>query len=250
MKKILIMLNLVLAGIVGILVLSNLTLKVKNENAAPKSKKVQKSSSVKNKKTLENKAGAVEERTLKTPDEAFSVIVEEDVFNQIRSPLANVRVGQGDMTLVGVVAGKAAIVKNNARNRQYNPYLAQAQRMSASMNGRPAGRFTQWSQMSGRNAGPARQYVRVGETTSTGYTLAEVSRTRAVFVRGNDKLELELQDPSKNRAAARQANRRLSQTQQFQQAQMFMQSQMIRTMRDIQRNSSSNRAPQGNRNRR
>ena len=42
------MLNLVLAGIVGILVLSNLTLKVKNENAAPKSKKVQKSSSVKN----------------------------------------------------------------------------------------------------------------------------------------------------------------------------------------------------------
>ncbi|MBE6355487.1 MAG: hypothetical protein E7058_00060 [Lentisphaerae bacterium] len=254
MKKILIMLNLILAGIVGISVLSNLTLKVKKENeSGAKVKKVQKNTTAKRKKNSAEKVEAVDGNTsvLKTPDEAWSVIVEQDVFNQIRSPLANMRVGQGDMTLVGVVAGKAAIVKNNARNRQFNPYLAQAQRMAGSMSGRPAmGRFTQWSQMSGRNSGPAQQYIRLGESTSSGYTLAEVTRSRAVFVRGNDKLELELQDPSKNRAAARRSGQRLNATQQFQQAQMFMQSQMIRTMREIQRNSNSNRAPQGNRNRR
>lgn len=247
MKKILIMLNLILAGAVMISVLSNLTLKVKKENEGTGKKRTVVSE--KRKKTSEEKVETAEKSRLKTPDEAFTVIVEQDVFNQIRSPLANMRVGQGDMTLVGVVADKAAIVKNNSRNRQFNPYLAQAQRLATSMSGRPAGgRFTQWSQMSGRNNAPAQQYVRVGETTSSGYTLAEVSRSRALFVRGNDKLELELQDPSKNRSAARRGGQRLNATQQFQQAQMFMQSQMIRTMREIQRNS--NRAPQGNRNRR
>jgi hypothetical protein len=85
---------------------------------------------------------------------------------------------------------------------------------------------------------------------NSGYVLVEVTRSRAVLERGNDKLELELQDPSKNRTAARQSQpQRLNATQQFQQAQMFMQSQMIRTMREIQQNSRSN-APQGNRNRR
>ena len=84
---------------------------------------------------------------------------------------------------------------------------------------------------------------------NSGYVLVEVTRSRVVLERGNDKLELELQDPSKNRTAARQQQPRLNATQQFQQAQMFMQSQMIRTMREIQQNSR-NTAPQGNRNRR
>ena len=92
--------------------------------------------------------------------------------------------------------------------------------------------------MGGRQSNtPAKQYVRLGETMANGYTLAEVTRTRAVLVRGNDKMELELQDPSKNRASRASRAPRLNSTQQFQQAQMFMQSQMIRTLRDIQRNS-------------
>ncbi|MBO5668146.1 MAG: hypothetical protein J6S43_03380 [Lentisphaeria bacterium] len=254
MKKVLISVNLILAGLVVIAALSNLTLKVKNENIAADQRKkaararnsVSKSEAAKADDDRKNTAGAV----LKTPDEASGKIVELDVFNQIRSPLANTRVGQADMTLVGVIENKAAIIKSNNRRQQFNPYLAQAQRLASSMSGQPqGGRFTQWSQMGGRNAGPSPQYIRIGQTTASGYTLEEVTRSRAVLVRGNDKLELELQDPSRNRATARRQNRRLNSTQQFQQAQMFMQSQMIRTMREIQQNSRQN-APAGNRNRR
>ena len=250
MKKILISVNLVLAGLVIIAALSNLTLKVKNENFAAEQRKKDAKLKVSGSKTKkENNTAAVPAVVLKTPTEASAKIVETDVFNQIRSPLANTRVGRTDMTLVGVIENKAAIIKSNSRQQQFNPYLAQAQRLASGMSGQP-GRFTQWSQMAGRNSGPAPQYIRVGQTTAGGYTLEEVTRSRAVLVRGNDKLELELQDPSKNRATARRQNRRLNSTQQFQQAQMFMQSQMIRTMREIQQNSRQNNAPAGNRNRR
>ena len=42
-----------------------------------------------------------------------------------------------------------------------------------------------------------RQYVRIGETLSNGYTLVEVSRNRAVLTRGGDRMELEIQESSK-----------------------------------------------------
>ncbi|MBR7130949.1 MAG: hypothetical protein IKC82_03040 [Lentisphaeria bacterium] len=250
MKKALIIFNLVLAAVVAVIVFNNLThrpvavKKVAAKTAVKSSSKRQSVSADKVKE--EAKSGA----KLLAPDAAAAKIVEKDVFNQIRSPLAYTRTGRSEMTLVGVIDGKAAIIKTNTRQRQYNPFLAQAMRMSSGMTGRGGGRFTQWSQISGnRNNGPVQQYVRIGETMSSGYVLSEVSRSRAVLVRGNDKVELELQDPSKNRAQARRAGIRLNSTQQFQQAQMFMQSQMIRTMREIQQNSRSN-APAGNRNRR
>ena len=263
MKKALVTLNLILAAAVAIIVLTNIATDKKSNSA--KKKAAVKSSTVQSstrksteKKNAEKKEGAEETPAAKLlpPAEAAAKIVEKDVFNQIRSPLAFSRVGRSEMTLVGVIDGKAAIIKTNIRQQQFNPYLAQAMRMGAAMRGGnggpPGGRFTQWSQMSNnRRNGPVQQYVRLGETMNSGYVLVEVTRSRAVLERGNDKLELELQDPSKNRTAARQSQpQKLNATQQFQQAQMFMQSQMIRTMRDIQRNSSSNRAPQGNRNRR
>ena len=105
-------------------------------------------------------------------------------------------------------------------------------------------------QLAGENQNPTaiKQYVRVGDTLSNGYTLAEVTRTGATLIRGNDRLELELQDPSKNRANRNYQNRRANPTQQFQQAQMFMQGQMMRTMQQMQRTIQSNSGG-GNRNR-
>lgn len=253
MKKALITFNLILAAVVIIIVSGNITY---NKKADKTVKKVSASQSGSRKNPDKNdKKSAVESENipavkLLAPEDAAAKIVEKDVFNQIRSPLAFSRVGRSEMTLVGVIDGKAAIIKTNTRQRQFNPYLAQAMRMSSNMRGNSGGRFTQWSQMSNRrNNGPVQQYVRLGETMNSGYVLTEVSRSRVVLERGNDKLELELQDPSKNRATATQRPQRLNATQQFQQAQMYMQSQMISTMREIQRNSRSN-AQQGNRNRR
>ena len=253
MKKALITLNLILFAAVVIISLGNFTAQ-KQQSMVTKA--VETKSSAKNTRKNSEQSAKKEnaaEVVLLAPDAAAAKIVEKDVFNQIRSPLAYTRAARSEMTLVGVVDGKAAIIKSNTRQRQFNPYLAQAMRMSGNMrgqNGGGGGRFTQWSQMSNRrNNAPVQQYVRVGETMNSGYVLVSVSRGKAILERGNDKLELELQDPSKNRTAARQTSQRLNSAQQFQQAQMYMQSQMIRTMREIQQNSRNN-APQGNRNRR
>jgi hypothetical protein len=244
MKKILVSFNLFLVALIGIIVVGNLSEKEDaGKNPAPQAA-VKKSEA-----QTKNKTEETPPVELCTPAEAVNKIIVQDVFNQIRSPLANTRMGRSEMTLLGVIENKAAIIKNNSRQQQFNPFLAQAMRMSASMSGHQPGRFTQWSQVSGnRRNVPVQQYVRLGETMSTGYTLTEVTRQRAVLVRGNDKVELELQDPSKNRSVVRQRAPRLNATQQFQQAQMFMQSQMIQTMREIQQNSRS--GAQGNRNRR
>lgn len=191
-------------------------------------------------------------------DESAKKIISHDVFNNVRSPLANVRNSRTQLTLVGIFrCGKTegAIIRQNNRNRQFNPYLAQMMMHSGMMN-RPGGmgnggmggnRFTRWSQVAGRTSGAEKQYVKVGETLSNGYTLAEVTRTGATLIRGNDRIELELQDPSKNRNSGNYNNNRRSMnpTQQFQQAQMIMQGQMMRTMQQMQRSIQSN---QGNRN--
>lgn len=248
MKKLLISINLILAGIIVIVVLGNLTkrLQLQNEKGNKQSSAV-----VKDDKDKTDTAKEVSSVVLAEPDAAAGKIIDLDVFNQIRSPFANTRLGRSEMSLVGIVINgnsQAAIIKNNTRNRQVNPYLMQAQFMAANMSGNRQ-QFTQWSRMSGRNSGPAQQYVRLGETMSNGYTLTEVSRTRVVLVRGNDKMELELMNPSRNLSSGGGTRPRLNATQQFQQAQMFMQSQMIRTMREIQQNSRST-APAGNRNRR
>ena len=248
MKKLLISINLILAGIIVIVVLGNLTKRLQLQN-----EKVNKQSSavVKDDKGKTDTVKEVSSVVLAEPDAAAAKVIDLDVFNQIRSPFANTRLGHSEMSLVGIIMNgnsQAAIIKNNTRNRQVNPYLMQAQFMAANMSGNRQ-QFTQWSRMSGRNSGPAQQYVRLGETMSNGYTLTEVSRTRVVLVRGNDKMELELMNPSRNLSSGGGTRPRLNATQQFQQAQMFMQSQMIRTMREIQQNSRS-AAPAGNRNRR
>lgn len=239
MKKILAGFNILLGGIILLLTISNLSSEEK-KNSGKNIKTVSAKSSRKN---VRRASVPVEKEVRELPELAPAVekIISADVFSNVRSPLANVRSGRNEMTLVGTFKMgdvEGAIIKQTGSNRQINPFLMQAMRMSGA-----GGGFTRWSAMGGRQSNtPFKQYVRLGETMANGYTLAEVTRTRAVLVRGNDKMELELQDPSKNRSAGRSNRPRLNSTQQFQQAQMFMQSQMIRTLRDIQR-GSGNQAP-------
>ncbi|MBQ9088437.1 MAG: hypothetical protein IJY46_06630 [Lentisphaeria bacterium] len=198
-------------------------------------------------------------------DDAVKKITAQDIFNNVRSPLANVRNSRTQLTLVGVFKiGKTegAIIRQNTSQRQFNPYLAQMMSASGMMNRggmgggnrggmMGGGRFTRWSQVAGRNSGAEKQYVKLGETLSNGYTLAEVTRTGVTLIRGNDRIELELQDPSKNRNSGRSNNNRrsLNSYQQFQQAQMIMQGQMMRTMQQIQRNIQSGGGNRGGGNR-
>lgn len=251
MKKLLIGFNCVLALIVALVIFGNVS------GSASKPVIATAVLPDKNEKqTADKKKG-----TAKTPpglpgiDQAVDKVIAADVFNNVRSPLANVRASRNELSLVGVFQSgdtTGAIIKQNTRNFQQNPYLMQAMRMSGTRGGQFGGGarggmgYTQWSAMGGRRSNtPAKQYVRLGETMSNGYTLAEVARDRVVLVRGNDKLELELQDPSKNRVAPRQ--RRMNSTQQFQQAQLFMQAQMVRAFRDMQRGGNSAPANRGRR---
>ncbi len=268
MRKLLIMINVVLGvfllwGFAKNVAASNTQNAKKNQIKLLPLPKASKSDS-------KNKSAA---KKLPDIDEAAKKIIALDVFNNVRSPLANVRNSRTQLTLVGIFrCGKTegAIIRQNTRNRQFNPYLAQMMMHSGMMNrgnmgggnrggnsgnrggnrgGMGGGRFTNWSQMSGRSSGNEKQYVRVGDTLSNGYTLAEVTRTGATLIRGNDRIELELQDPSKNRASGNRSNnnRRANPTQQFQQAQMIMQGQMMRTMQQMQRTIQSRNSGGGNR---
>jgi hypothetical protein len=210
----------------------------KQEKVIVRSKKIDRTNAAAAKKAESSAKINVQ---LPTPEAAAEKTASLDVFNQIRSPFANTRMSSSSLTLLGTFkAGKleGAIIRQQSRNRQFNPYLMQAMRMAGTgaAGGRRMGRFGggMGRQFNAVNQ-PLKHYIRVGETLSNGYTLIEVSRTKAVLVRGNDKLELELQDPSKNRTAiTRRAAPRMNANQQFQQAQMFMQGQMMRTMQQMQ----------------
>ena len=235
MKKALVTLNIVLTLSV-VWAVSGLF--SKQDKVIVRSKKIDRTNAGVSKKTESSEKIDVQ---LPAPDAAAEKIASLDVFNQLRSPFANTRMGRTDLTLLGTFkVGKleGAVIRQQNRSRQVNPYLMQAMRMAgvggAGRMGR--GRFSSGTQRQLNILNqPLKHYIRLGETLSNGYTLIEVSRTKAVLVRGNDKLELELQDPSKNRTAVtRRAAPRMNANQQFQQAQMFMQGQMMRTMQQMQ----------------
>lgn len=267
MRKLLVTINIVL----GVFLLFGITKNIAASKAAAAKENQVKLLPLPKASKSDSKNKAVQ--ALPEVDEAAKKIIALDVFNNVRSPLANVRNSRTQLTLVGIFrCGKTegAIIRQNNSNRQFNPYLAQMM-MQAGMGGNRGGmmgnrgnmgnrggmmggrggmmpggmgggRFTSWSQVAGRNSGATKQYVRVGDTLSNGYTLAEVTRTGATLIRGNDRIELELQDPSKNRSSGNSSNRarQANPNQQFQQAQMIMQSQMMRTMQQMQRTIQSN----------
>ena len=97
------------------------------------------------------------------------------------------------------------------------------------------GMFTGMNQAQSTSAQVQRQYVRIGETLSNGYTLVEVTRTSATLVRGSDKMELELQESSKGLTSARRTVNRKQTSQQILQ-QGMQQMQNILRQQGMQQN--------------
>ena len=77
-----------------------------------------------------------------------------------------------------------------------------------------------------------KQYVKVGETLSSGHTLVEVQRFKVILSRGGSKTELLLEDPSKNQVR-RSTARRMSAGQQFMQNSLNSQRQMMQMMQQM-----------------
>ena len=106
----------------------------------------------------------------------------------------------------------------------------------------------QGSSASGNNQLVYKQYVRLGETLSNGYKLINVEREKVTLQRGSDKLELVLEEASKNAPqTARQTTRRvntatrlLQTMQNMQRMQMFQNFQMMRMMNRNNQNNNNN----------
>ena len=185
-------------------------------------------------------------------------IVSADIFNSSRLPdAATLHGGRVEMLLVGTFTIgdiKGAVVRQRTITRQVNPFMQMMRPAGPQGNDNaaaPVGRSSLFRQrfsagigMPNTSSGALKQYVRVGETISNGYMLAEVSRDRAVFTRGSDRLELELLPPSRSAAAGSSSGpRRLNVNQQLQQAQIQTQQMMMRMMMQMQRNQQSGNAP-------
>ena len=221
------------------------------------------------KKSVSDKKAVIEEKAA-TADENISAIINGDIFNPERTPnTGGPNSGRSEMTLagtfkVGKVAG--AIVIQRTYQRQFNPFMPQfafgpGGRFGGGDMRTPGGRlgsmrqrFTQFNQQnnmrggqSGQLATGKKQSVKVGETLSNGYTLIEVGRASATLVRGSDRVELVLQDPSKvkNSRSSAAPGRSMSTAQQLQQAQIATQQQMMRMMQNMQRNMGNGGGSRG-----
>jgi len=211
----------------------------------------------KNKAAAEHRVSATEDPGMpKSRDEQKSAIIDADIFNSERTPnavfgRANPRV---ELALVGTIeAGKyrAAVIIQRTNARQINPFMRMMWGGPGGPGG-PGGRggrrfnmgFNNFNNQRRNNPTAIKQYVRVGETMPNGYKLTTLTRTRATLTRGGDKMELELQVPSRNQNAARRGPQRLNVNQQLQQAQLQTQQMMVRALMDM-RNSGGGRG--GNR---
>ncbi|WP_294503324.1 hypothetical protein [uncultured Victivallis sp.] len=227
-------------------------------------------------------AAAPKSTTLLSLDSRMATIIDNNIFNSDRCP--NAMFGRGrstriELTLVGtfeIDGVKGAIIKQKAgssnnrggfmggpggpggrwggRNNSSNSNTRSPIRVQfvdgvwRNFGGTDAATLQQQQQR--EQTLTLRQYVRVGETLSNGYTLEEVSRTGAVLTRGSDRMELEIQDPSLGIATASGTTQRrpnfFQQMQQMQQMQMRQNFQMMRMMqRTLQQNQ--NRGNTGNR---
>ena len=183
-----------------------------------------------------------------TKEDQESTIVRQNIFNPARNP--NVQMGgrsggQMQLTLVGVTMigdRKGAIILQKSQNRRFPPFG-----------------FPQWGQNNQFNRQGSRQqqqqlapqqYVRVGEKLPNGYVLTEVTRTGAVLTLNGSRMELKLQEASKNqqqRAARPRQNTTqniLQQMQNMQRMQMMQNMQMMRMMQQNRNQGQRQMAPQ------
>ena len=199
---------------------------------------------------VKSDAAAVQTKAM-TDDEKATAILEGDIFNPDRSPLLNsAGGGRSEMTLAGTYkAGdvQGAVIIVRTRQRQFNPFMPQFAfgqglmgggrdaRLADGRLGSTRQRFVQRNQQNQLSAGN-RQSVKVGEALPNGYTLVSIGRASATLVRGSDRVELVLQDPSKVKNSGRgNARPRMNPQQQFMQAHMATQRMMLHTMQNLQR---------------
>lgn len=89
-----------------------------------------------------------------------------------------------------------------------------------------------------------KQFIRLGETNSSGYTLSEIKTKSVVLTRGGERLELALQDASENSPSSTTnstANQTATPRQNMQDAmntQMMMNSQMMMMMQRVMNQQS------------
>lgn len=211
----------------------------------------------------------------RSPKQDAEVVISKNIFSQDRSPNStmggNARV---ELSLVGtfsIGSCTGAIIKQKTSNRNNNffpmggpqmggPQMGGRRQMGIAQRGGRPGPAAMNRQQGGNVAAGSnqlvyKQYVRVGETLSNGYKLVDVQREKVTLQRGSDKLELTIEEASKNApATARQQNRgnrqinnttRILQTMQnMQRMQMFQNFQMMRMMNnnrpDMNNNNNNN----------
>ena len=179
-----------------------------------------------------------------TPEQAVELITRNNPFATSRAPAAGVwggRAGNVSLTLVGLYdlgGAQGAVILQKSQARRPGP---------PGMPRPPEGNSQQ-------NHAP-QQFVRVGETLSNGYTLQEIGADYAVLVRNGSRLDLKLQEASKNAPATvaqrqnNQRNQRRNAFQQFQEMQMRQQMgimHMMRQMMQMQNANMRNNRPGGN----
>ena len=228
------------------------------------------------KKRTEKKPPQKEKQTAqqpqRSPEQDAEVVIAKNLFSQDRSPNAamggNARV---ELSLVGTFSigdcvGAIIKQKTAARNNRFfpmgGPPMMGGRRMGIGPRGgnppnRPGGGPQRINvRQNGRVAAGSnqlvyKQYVRLGETLSNGYKLVDVQREQVTLQRGGDKLELVLEEASKNAPqTARRSNRRvntatrlLQTMQNMQRMQMFQNFQMMRMMnRNNNNNNNNNRS--------
>ena len=270
MKSLIIAVNIVIAALIAVAAAPLFKPVPVEKSALPVKAKVKTKGKTKGKSRSEaaRKNAQAEKETPPTREEVKSSIIDSDIFNPERTPNAaigrrNVRV---ELALVGTIeAGKyrAAVIVQRTNTRQINPFM----RMMWGGPGGPGGmgpggpggmgpggrggrRFGMGlnnlnNQQRRNNPAMVKQYVRVGETMPNGYKLTTLTRTRAVLTRGGDKMELELQVPSRNQNAARRTTQRLNVNQQLQQAQLQTQQMMVRALMEMRNSGGAGRGPGG-----
>lgn len=214
----------------------------------------------------------------RSPKQDAEVVISKNIFSQDRSPNStmggNARV---ELSLVGtfsIGSCTGAIIKQKTSNlfpmggpQMGGPQMGGRRQMGIAQRGGRPGPAAMTRQQGGNVAAGSnqlvyKQYVRVGETLSNGYKLVDVQREKVTLQRGSDKLELTIEEASKNApATARQQNRgnrqinnttRILQTMQnMQRMQMFQNFQMMRMMNnnrpDMNNNNNRNSGYSGGR---
>lgn len=219
-----------------------------------------------------------EEKAPAKAKDQIASLIEENIFNQDRCPNANMPGGRNarvELSLVGTFTvgtcvGAIILQKTSANNNRWGfmggfpggGFPGGGRQMGIGSNagnrggntnnrggwrggrpgGGPGGNIRTAQGISNINTqAPVvyKQYVRLGETLSNGYTLTEVNAGKVTLKRGSDKLELELLDASKNAPqTANRQNQRINRGAQFmqmiqgmQQMQFMQNMQMMRMMR-------------------